>query len=142
MISPNTFKETNKNKNYDELLKTKSELKEKTKTLEEQLNNFSSSIHSKEDLQLTIDMNKSYLVEIDNLLTLYLDKVKGCLIGGAIGDTLGYPIEFIRSVDSIKNIYGENGITRYKLTDGKAIISDDSNDFIYCKWINLGKYKI
>ena len=57
MISPNTFKETNKNKNYDELLKTKSELKEKTKTLEEQLNNFSSSIHSKEDLQLMIDMN-------------------------------------------------------------------------------------
>ena len=126
MISPNTFKENNKNKNYDELLKTKSELKEKIKTLEEQLNNFSSSIHSKEDLQLMIDMNKSYLVEIDNLLNLYLDKVKGCLIGGAIGDALGYPIEFIRSVDSIKNIYGENGITRYKLTDGKAIISDDT----------------
>ena len=34
MISPNTFKENNKN--YDELLKTKSELKEKIKTLEEQ----------------------------------------------------------------------------------------------------------
>lgn len=55
MISPNTFKENNKNKNYDELLKTKSELKEKIKTLEEQLNNFSSSIHSKEDL-----LNKNF----------------------------------------------------------------------------------
>lgn len=54
------------------------------------------------------------------------DKFKGCLIGGAIGDALGYPIEFIRNVNSIKNIYGQNGITRYKLTDGKAVISDDT----------------
>lgn len=72
-----------------------------------------------------IDSN-TFKNQLENKYISELSKVKGCLIGGAIGDALGYPIEFIRSIDSIKNIYGENGITRYKLTNGKAIISDDT----------------
>ena len=31
-----------------------------------------------------------------------IEKFQGCLLGGAIGDALGYPIEFNRSIDSIK----------------------------------------
>ncbi len=64
-----------------------------------------------------------------------LDKVRGSLIGGAVGDALGYPVEFIYSYMDIKKRYGENGITRLDTTqwwlpeggvDGKAWISDDT----------------
>lgn len=33
-----------------------------------------------------------------------LDAIKGCIIGGAAGDALGYPIEFLYE-SSIKNRY-------------------------------------
>lgn len=61
------------------------------------------------------------------------DRVRGSLIGGAIGDALGYPVEFIYSFEEIQKRYGENGITRLDTaqwwTDtnmGKAVISDDT----------------
>ena len=54
-----------------------------------------------------------------------LDKYRGCLIGGAAGDALGYPVEFM-SLAAIKEKYGENGITEYELHDGVARISDDT----------------
>lgn len=54
-----------------------------------------------------------------------LDKFRGCLIGGAAGDALGYPVEFM-SEQKILNKYGDQGITAYELTDGKALISDDT----------------
>ncbi len=56
-----------------------------------------------------------------------LDKIRGCLIGGAVGDALGYAIEF-DGEDSIFGAYGPKGITEYKLDGarGKAIISDDT----------------
>lgn len=54
-----------------------------------------------------------------------LSKFKGCLIGGAIGDSLGYPIEFY-NIKQIINKYGENGITEYELSGGLARISDDT----------------
>lgn len=41
-----------------------------------------------------------------------LNKYTGCLIGGAIGDALGAPIEFM-DLDSIKAKYGKNGIQDY-----------------------------
>ena len=51
---------------------------------------------------------------------------KGCLIGGAIGDALGYPVEFM-SYNEILRVYGKDGITHYKLaSNGKALISDDT----------------
>lgn len=40
------------------------------------------------------------------------DKIRGSLIGGAIGDVLGFPVEFIYSYEGIQKHYGENGITR------------------------------
>ena len=53
------------------------------------------------------------------------DRFRGCLIGGAAGDALGYTVEFLGE-GSIFSRYGERGITEYKLTDGKALISDDT----------------
>ena len=56
-----------------------------------------------------------------------LDKIRGSLIGGAIGDALGYPVEFL-SRNEIVARYGETGITEYELDNrtGKALISDDT----------------
>ena len=63
------------------------------------------------------------------------DRIRGSLIGGAIGDALGYPVEFIYSFEGIQARYGERGITRLDtkqlwLDDeeqsGKAVVSDDT----------------
>ena len=54
-----------------------------------------------------------------------LDKYRGCLIGGAVGDALGYAVEFF-SESSINQKYGDAGITEYELTNGVAQISDDT----------------
>ncbi|WP_418517497.1 ADP-ribosylglycohydrolase family protein [Pseudoruminococcus massiliensis] len=56
-----------------------------------------------------------------------IDKFRGCLIGGAAGDALGYAVEFKRE-DEIFSEYGKKGITEYDLildTDF-AEISDDT----------------
>ena len=64
---------------------------------------------------------------IRNKEEAYLDKIQGSLVGGAIGDALGYPVEFL-SLDSIKQKYGASGITKYELDrqTGTAVISDDT----------------
>ena len=54
-----------------------------------------------------------------------IDKYRGCLIGGAAGDALGYPVEFMKDSD-IFSKYGNNGITEYSLENGVAEISDDT----------------
>ena len=43
------------------------------------------------------------------------DRIRGSLIGGAIGDALGYPVEF-SSRQSILAQYGKNGITKFDLS--------------------------
>lgn len=63
------------------------------------------------------------------------DRIRGSLIGGAIGDALGYPVEFIYSFKGIQDRYGERGITRLDTKQfwsdeneqsGKAVVSDDT----------------
>lgn len=54
-----------------------------------------------------------------------IDKYRGCLVGGAVGDALGYAIEFM-SEEAVKKRYGECGITDYELVGGVAQISDDT----------------
>lgn len=58
---------------------------------------------------------------------MYLDAVRGSLFGGAVGDALGYPIEFMSEYDIFER-YGFGGITKYDLDKktGKALISDDT----------------
>ena len=55
------------------------------------------------------------------------ESFSGCLLGGAIGDALGYTVEFM-SIDEIKDRFGAYGITDLSCdqTSGKAIISDDT----------------
>ncbi len=55
------------------------------------------------------------------------DVIRGCIFGGAVGDALGYPVEFLQE-DAICRNYGTLGIRAYdkdRMT-GKAIISDDT----------------
>ncbi len=53
------------------------------------------------------------------------DKFRGCLIGGAAGDALGYAVEFLPE-SSIFRRFGAQGITEYALEGGNALISDDT----------------
>ncbi len=53
------------------------------------------------------------------------DHIAACLYGGALGDALGYTVEF-QSWSSIRAEYGENGIDRLVPQNGKARISDDT----------------
>jgi ADP-ribosylglycohydrolase len=55
----------------------------------------------------------------------------GAVLGGAIGDAMGHPTEFIASVKSIRARYGPEGVTRFELyweRDGKrfAPYTDDT----------------
>lgn len=54
-----------------------------------------------------------------------INRYRGCLIGGAAGDALGYAVEFLQA-DQIFQKYGQRGITEYRLTNGVAQISDDT----------------
>lgn len=41
-----------------------------------------------------------------------IENFKGCLLGGAIGDALGAPIEFM-SIEQIRKAFGEHGLSNY-----------------------------
>ena len=60
------------------------------------------------------------------------DKIRGSLIGGAVGDALGYAVEFIGE-HGIFSRYGKDGITDYSIDPycGKAVISDDTQMTIF-----------
>ncbi|MET9241807.1 ADP-ribosylglycohydrolase family protein [Nonomuraea sp. NPDC003709] len=55
------------------------------------------------------------------------DRVRGCLLGGAIGDALGSPIEF-QSLREIRREHGTEGITGYVTTwrGRSGLITDDT----------------
>ena len=78
-------------------------------------------------------MNRTSFIDMDR--NRQLDKIRGSMVGGAVGDALGYPVEFICLYEGIQKRYGENGITRLDTTQwwlpdeeksGKAWISDDT----------------
>ena len=53
------------------------------------------------------------------------DRFQGCIIGGAAGDALGYPVEFMDD-GAIAKKYGNKGIRKFDLDDGAAKFSDDT----------------
>ncbi|MDE6135790.1 MAG: ADP-ribosylglycohydrolase family protein, partial [Muribaculaceae bacterium] len=62
----------------------------------------------------------------------------GSLFGGAVGDALGYPVEFVKSFEDIRAIYGEEGVTDFDLSYpwldeefDKALFSDDTQMTLY-----------
>ena len=59
--------------------------------------------------------------------TSTLDRFQGCLLGGAAGDALGYPVEF-DSYESICDKFGPAGIRAYDVHPwaGVALFSDDT----------------
>ncbi len=68
------------------------------------------------------------------------DKCQGSLVGGAIGDAFGYPVEFVNSFEGIRIKYGEEGVTEYDksypwldeyLRYYKALFSDDTQMTLY-----------
>ncbi len=58
------------------------------------------------------------------------DRFRGCLIGGAAGDALGYEVEFWDE-QQIGEHFGTSGIRRYVLHGGVAMISDDTQMTLY-----------
>ncbi len=70
------------------------------------------------------------------------DRILGSMVGGAVGDALGYAVEFI-SWNEITGRYGAQGITRYELNrQGVAEISDDTQMslFVACGLMNGDTY--
>jgi ADP-ribosylglycohydrolase len=55
-----------------------------------------------------------------------LDYLKACILAGAIGDALGWPIEF-KSYEEILQIYGKSGCTKLKANQmGIVEVTDDT----------------
>ena len=51
---------------------------------------------------------------------------RGCLLGGAVGDALGAPVEFM-SLAEIREMFGRSGITEFTTAfDRKGAITDDT----------------
>jgi ADP-ribosyl-[dinitrogen reductase] hydrolase len=50
-----------------------------------------------------------------------------CLLGGALGDALGYPVEFLRTAAEIERVLGPVSLERLpRARGGKAFVSDDT----------------
>ncbi|MFJ6026251.1 ADP-ribosylglycohydrolase family protein [Pseudarthrobacter sp. NPDC092424] len=72
-------------------------------------------------------------------------RIHGCLLGGALGDALGYAVEF-DSIGSIRQRFGGRGLTDFaQLPDG-GVFSDDTQMTLYTvdglaealEWANSG----
>jgi len=55
----------------------------------------------------------------------FQSRVLGCFLGGAVGDALGAPVEFI-SLDEIRDHFGADGVTGFVEAKGRGAITDDT----------------
>jgi len=56
-------------------------------------------------------------------LDLRRSRIAGCLLGGAVGDAFGFPVQF-KPLPSIRARYGPNGIQAPQFSHGKLTVSD------------------
>lgn len=62
---------------------------------------------------------------------LNIDNYVGCIVGGAVGDALGAPIEFM-TLDSIIKKYGPSGVNDYvEFNNGKGEFTDDTQMLLF-----------
>lgn len=72
-------------------------------------------------------------------------RIHGCLLGGALGDSLGYAVEFSK-IDEIRAMYGPEGLRDFAELDGGSHFSDDTQMTLYTvdgllealEWANSG----
>lgn len=57
-------------------------------------------------------------------------RILGCLLGGALGDAFGYPLEF-KSSAQIREKFGEAGPAEPQETQGRLLVSDDTQMTLY-----------
>ncbi|MFJ4268114.1 ADP-ribosylglycohydrolase family protein [Paenarthrobacter nicotinovorans] len=60
----------------------------------------------------------------------FTSRVYGSLLGGALGDSLGYAVEF-DSIAAIRAHYGPEGLTSFGQLDGDSHFSDDTQMTLY-----------
>ena len=72
-------------------------------------------------------LNQQNCLNSDSKTGVSRDAIRGCIFGGAVGDALGYPVEFLSEMSIFQN-NGEKGIASYAKNGftGKAMISDDT----------------
>lgn len=85
------------------------------------------SIPNLKKLRYTIpDFEYQHLKKEVTEKEVYRDRIRGCMIGGAVGDALGWPVEF-RGEREIFNKYWPDGIKEYDLNRASvAEITDDT----------------
>lgn len=72
-------------------------------------------------------------------------RIHGCLLGGALGDSLGYAVEF-EQIDGIRATFGPAGLRDFTELDGASHFSDDTQMTLYTvdgllealEWANSG----
>ena len=72
-------------------------------------------------------------------------RIHGCLLGGALGDSLGYAVEF-DDISTIRSRYGAAGLQDFSALDGGSHFSDDTQMTLYTvdglvealEWANEG----
>lgn len=75
--------------------------------------------------------NNTYQCERSSSGTGHISRICGCILSAAIGDALGFPVEFLNSFQAIQAKFGPMGVTDLELNldvDGRkvAMVSDDT----------------
>jgi ADP-ribosylglycohydrolase len=84
-------------------------------------------------------------IEPDTSTPSLKSRIHGCLLGGALGDSLGYAVEF-DSIDRIRARFGAAGVTGFEALAGTSHFSDDTQMTLYTvdglvealEWANSG----
>ena len=69
------------------------------------------------------------------------DRYAGCLLGGAVGDALGRPVEFM-SIGEIRKQFGPEGILDFAdMAGGIGAVTDDTQMTLFTAEGLLGEYR-